>query len=324
MKYIFPFLLILLSGCGSIPEADPKAVSNFKPHKLNDGDDIGVYLVRPNQFAGGGRDYWVAVDDQVIGDLENSSYVFLSLNSENNSSLNTVVSMAGQNYIGLPESTGKDEYYFYSVDFTTWIPKKLTADVGKTLVSDVAEKKLDQKVRVNDAFDNLAMNPSMVANYMEEGNNELIPNNEYGVVYFFRPSSVDKAMALPTSVWGEDKHLGSLENKQYFAVKLPIGNHNIFRKDGNFHALKLNVKPNKYHYITLNQSFSFTGYNHNLKLIGTEESIEDKKIKSWLKSLTGYSPIPESEWSDRQKSHVERGQEYIKTNKIQFIGIIEQ
>lgn len=319
MKYITSILLCFtLFGCGSIPEPDLEAVANFKPHDLNAGDDTGVYLIRPNQFAGGGRDYWVAVDNKVIGDLENGTYVFMSLNSKNNNSINTVVSMAGQNYIAIPETVGDKSYHFYSVDFTTWIPKKLSPEVGKTLVTSMKEHTLDLKVRPNDAYDNLAMNPSMVASYMENTTEQLSPTNEYGVLYFFRPSSTEKVMSLPASVWSQDAHLGSLEPKQYFAVKVPVGEYDLYRRDGKFHKLTLNVEPNKYHYIELRQSFSFTGYNHSLEFIGKEESISNSKVRGWLKSLTQQVPTSRDTWSGKQKKYVELGLEYLNANKESF------
>lgn len=319
MKTILaPLLGLILIGCGSIPEADPEAVSSFKPHQLEGGDDIGVYLIRPNQIAGSGRDYWVATDDAVIGDLENSSYVFLSLNSKENSSINTVASMAGQNYIGLPETTGEKEYYFYSVDFTSWIPRKLSSDIGKTLVSNMEQHELDQRVRPNDGFDNLSMNPGMVDAYMERISSELVPDQKQGVVYFFRPSSTEKSMALSVSVWANDAHLGSIEAKQYFGVKLPAGKHTFYRRDGKFHALNMDVKANQYHYVELEQSFSFTGYNHNLIPKGSEEVIENKEVKSWLDTLVEYAPISKAQWSERQQSHVDRGLNYLKENKPLF------
>lgn len=325
MKYIWtPFLGLILSGCGTIPQADPEAVSNFVPHELDEGDDMGVYLIRPNQIAGSGRDYWVASDNEVIGDLENGSYVFLSLNSKENLSMNTVVSMAGQNYIGLPPINGKSEYYFYTVDFTSWIPNKVTPGVGKTLASGLERHPLDYKVRPNDGFDNLAMNPSMVETYMVQrsemgkGKIRISPNQDHGVVYFFRPSSTEKAMSLPASVWLKDEHLGALEAKQYFAVKMPVGKHNLYRRDGKYHCLSIDVQADKYHYVELEQSFSFTGYNHGLTFVGSEKSVTNDKVNGWMESLTEYTPIPKEEWSDRQSSHVERGLFYLQQNMPLF------
>lgn len=320
MQYIWLFIVtVILSGCGSIPEADPELISNFKPHTLNDGDDVGIYLVRPNQFAGGGRDYWVATDDKVIGDLENNTYVFMSLNSKKNMSINTVVSMASQNYIGIPDYTGSKEYYFYSVDFNTWIPKKLSNGVGKTLVSKLSEHKLDHKQRPNDGYDNLAMNPGLVENYMSRNTARLEPDNEHGVIYIFRPSSTNKVMSLPVSVWTERKHLGTLDSKQLFKVKIPVGKTQFYRKDGEFHHLEINVEPNKYHYIELDESFSFTGYNHSLNSLGSEGSLTNKKVMKWMDTLVEYAPVPEEKWTERQKSHVVRGMRYLKKHKELFI-----
>ncbi|GAM78151.1 hypothetical protein JCM19241_4856 [Vibrio ishigakensis] len=318
-KSIFFILMTMtLTACGSIPEPDAELISNFSYQELDEGDDAGIYLIRPNQFVGGGRDYWVAVDDKVIGDLNNNAYVFLSLNSKENSSINTVIDMAGQNFIGVSEGGTVDQYYFYSVDLTSWIPKKLSDDVGKTMVSGMREHKLDYVSRPNHGFDNLSMNPGMVTEYMRKKTQPLEPDSDYGVVYFFRPEQTTESMNLAASIWTKDKHLGSIKAKQYFAVKMPVGKHKLYRRDGDFRTLNIEVEANRFHYVKLDQSLGFTAYNYKPVYIGSEDNIENQKVVRWLDTLEGFEPIPDTQWNSRQVTYVDRGLEFIQKHKHEF------
>jgi len=315
-SYLAIFFIIVLSGCGTIPEVDPIAVNNFKYQELDKGDDVGLYLIRPNLFAGGGRGYWVAVDDKVIGNLENNTHAFLSLNSNENKTINTVMSMASQNFIAITSPDKEEKYFFVKVGMDSFSPVFLTPDLGKTMVSQTERQKLDYKQRPNDGYDNLAMNPSLVAEYMTTSLvPALRPDDKNGVIVFIRPSSTEKSMRLNTSIWANGKHLGALDAKQFFKVKLPVGQNKIYRKDGEFHSLDIEVKANETYYIELEESFSFTGYNHELKPLNANDS----DLQSWLLNLTEVTPTPENKWSNNQKVYVERGQEYFNSNKKFFL-----
>ena len=104
-RLVFMFVMLLMSGCQSVPEAS----SDLKQQALNftpPSGMAGLYVIRPYHFAGSAVNWLVRLDYQDFGLLETSSYLyspilpgkhFLRMGQEG-SKVETFVAEAGVTY----------------------------------------------------------------------------------------------------------------------------------------------------------------------------------------------------------------------------------
>ena len=305
-----------LVGCGSIPKADPEVVANFKPEPIPEGKDVGIYLIRPSLLMGGGRTFWVSADDKNIGRLSNGNYIFLPLDSKKNLTVNTNMDGLLFSPFEVPTPTVEQKYFYMRVGFGEPKAQVIEPKVGMTAVNSMDANKLidseKEKVGRNPGFDNLAMNPSFVTQFMQVMTNDVKPDESHGVIYIMRPENNDAA-----SFWLNNSYAGDLIAKQFLKIKVPVGKHRIYKRDQKFYLLEINVEANTKYFVTVKQTQGWavknipTALNANKAIVKTE-------IDKWLSTFTEVQMTPEKDLTEKQLRHIKRGQNFIKTWKNDF------
>ena len=307
----------MLAGCGSLPKADPEVVANFKPEPLPEGKDVGVYLIRPSLFMGGGRTFWVSADDKNIGRLSNGNYIFLPLDSKKNLTVNTNMDGALWSPLEVPTPTEEKKYFYIKVSLADRKASAVTPDIGMTAVNSMGANKLidtkKEKQGDNPGFDNLAMNPSFVTEFMQEKVNDVKPDESHGVIYILRPKNND-----PASVWLDSSYAGDLSSKQFLKIKVPVGVHRIYKRDGDFYLLEVNVEANAKYFVTLKPSMGWVTLNNIPTALNANKSTVKREIDKWLSTFTEVQMPPEKDLTVNQLRHIKRGIKFIETWKDDF------
>lgn len=310
-------LLSLTSiGCGSLPEADSEVVSNYKHKELDTAKyDTGIYLIRPSLFLGGGRDFWVAVDDKTIGDLPNGSYVFLPLNSDENLTVNTVMDMNLLHPIAVTNNT-ESPFSYYKIGLTNRTAEPIDESVAITTIHSMTEHKLDYVERKNDGYDNLSMNPSLVTSLTTESTANVKAGNKQGELYIFRESK--DTMNTPASIWLDKQYAGELRGGDFIKIPVPKGKHIINRRDGDFRTLEIDVKPGYSYFIDLKFSQGWTSLNHIPTALDATNQSTMSKINKWLLAFTEMTMIPKEDRSEYQNKILMKGQAFMDKHETEF------
>lgn len=307
---------LVLIGCGSLPEVNQEAVANYQHPKLGPEYDGGIYIIRPNNFVGGGRDFWVAVDDKVIGDIENNSYVFIPTNSKENLSANTVMNMALWSPINIkPNNTNTARFKFYKISTTEYDAVELEEDAGVSAIATIDKHELDNNIRVNDGYDNLAMNPAQLESFVSQVSNPQADDVNLATVYIFRN---DANKQNPSSIWFNDNYEGELQAKQFIKVQLAPGTHNLLRRDNDFHNLEINVEAGQSYAIQLSQSYGWTSVIHKPTPINLNNSASLSDFHNKLKKYQQVEAVKSENYSTYQSALIKRGQQFMKKYQLDF------
>ncbi|WP_392340656.1 hypothetical protein [Moritella marina] len=322
MKKIITALILTMTlvGCGSLPKADPEVVANFKQEPLPEGKDVGVYLIRPSLFAGGGRTFWVSVDDKDIGSLSNGNYIFLALDSKKNLTVNTHVNGMLWSPFEVPTPEAEQKYFYMKISAAESPDQKtqlVEPEVGITAVNSMDSNKLidseKEKIGRNPGFDNLAMNPSFVTQFMQVNSNDVKPDESHGLIYIMRPKNNDAA-----SFWLDDSYAGDLIAKQFLKIKVPVGKHRIYKRDGDFYSLEINVEANTKYFVTVKRSLGWVTVNNIPTALNANKANVKTKIDKWISTFTEVQMTPEKDLTENQLRHIQRGVNFIKTWENDF------
>lgn len=193
-------LAVLLTGCGTSYKVKPDLIKGFKEPSVA-ANKTGLYVIRGSNILGAARGLWVAVNDKVVADLSNSSHVYLELDSGLNT-LHFVQATVGTGYLAVDNKPGAILYAIFGYA-TTNVTKFLDEDIGKSIVMQTnAVTPLKEKLR-NDAYDNLMINPGVLAYpIMVESSEELKADEINAVVRFYRPDRLIAKYAF--DIWNQE------------------------------------------------------------------------------------------------------------------------
>lgn len=131
--------LLTLSGCASAPKADKASEQYAKAFSPKKGQS-NIYVYHPRNFDGGGLNYRVTLDNQVVGELSNGTFILLELTpGRHQLVVNNIANFIQPELFSpiITLSTEKEENYFFN---TGLIVKSgymnLSDENGLQLVSD--------------------------------------------------------------------------------------------------------------------------------------------------------------------------------------------
>lgn len=271
-----------MTGCATTYKVKPDLIQNFQEPQVP-ADKTGVYLIRGSKFVGGGRGLWVAVNDAVVADLANSSHVYLELDAGLNT-VHFVQAKAGFGYLAVDNKPGELLYakFDYAGTNTTDVLEKA---LGQTMVVQTkAVQPLPEK-RVNDAYDNLMVNPGVLQYpIMKAADDPLTVDADHAVVRLFRRHGLIDTWAF--DVWSQDGYLGSTKGKTYFSVKLKPGRHEFVAVSEHFAVLEADLEANKTYAVELSIGMGWNQAHVKLLPIDLSKDSGVKQVKGWMETLT--------------------------------------
>ncbi|PMG93284.1 hypothetical protein [Vibrio breoganii] len=297
-------ILLLLSGCATY-KVDNELNKQFVDKSVPKGK-TAVYVVRGSNFVGGGRGLWVAMNDEVVADLSNGSHVYLEIDSGVNT-LAFVQGLAGLAYI--PLDYMDQQTAFVRVDYTSkQLATIIEPDLGKTMVLETSSEKPLDTPRVNDAYDNLMLNPGNIGyDLMKTSNNDLKANSESALVTFYRPD--DLINNVKFDIWSGNEYIGSTTGGSYFSVQLKPGEYNFISRSERFSVLKANIEANKEYAIELDVGMGWNQAHIKLLPINLNAS---NTVSLWKKSLV-HTEVDTDVLNNKAVKHrIEQGEEYIE------------
>jgi hypothetical protein len=155
------FVLMLLSGCVSAPRADKDRDSQAKTFSQNENSS-GIYIYRDVFLAGGIAKYKITLDNQLLGQVDNHTFMYLEIPpGKHNIEAKEVVggifaasvkveTVAGKNYFWELDADGG--LNFRSVDEIsgrTAVSKLSMVDVPQSAVQAIADEMKKRKPEVN-------------------------------------------------------------------------------------------------------------------------------------------------------------------------------
>lgn len=267
-------LMLALTGCKTTYKVDQTLVQQFKAEQPQ-ADKTHVYLIRGNNFQGGARGAWVAVNDKVVADLSNGSHTLLKLDSGINS-VHFVQGLAGFGYARVDNRPG--ETVFLSIDYTTGQTTELNYELGASMVMQTKYAKDLAAPRKNDAYDNLLANPSVLGfDVMVDGDTPIKPDSEHAVINFYRMETL--IGQVPFDIWNENGFVASTKAGEYFQLKVKPGKHKYIALSERYAVLDANVEAGKEYFVEFDVDM---GWNQAHVQILPMDAVKDQKtLAKW-------------------------------------------
>jgi hypothetical protein len=281
--------MAFMVGCASTYTVKPDLIKNFQEPQVP-ADKTGIYFIRGSKFVGGGRGIWIAVNDAVVADLPNASHTYLELDAGINT-VHVVQAKAGIGYLAVDNKPGKLLYakFDYAGTNTTEVLDKA---LGQTMVMETEAIQPLQEKRVNDAYDNLMINPGLL-NYpiMMTAEDKLSPDAGHALVRFYRKGGLIDTWAF--DVWSQDGYIGSTKGKTYFSVKLKPGHHKFIAVSEHYAVLEADLEANKTYAIELSVGMGWNQAHVKLLPIDISTDKGNKQVKNWMDTFTANRVDPE-------------------------------
>jgi hypothetical protein len=211
---------LLAAGCASGPKISPELAAKFVPAMEIAGDETLVYVIRQKTMVGAAMPLYVGLDDKIVADLGQGTYVCLKLKDGIHTvSLEQNVTF---NWARVDRRPGQIVFFYFQYDRGVF--SEVEAELGKTLVAQTKPCAAWTKDWDSSALSESLVNPSLVGlELMKDGGPEVAPDAEHAVVTFYRTKDLtnDKGVA----VWCDREFLGNLPAKAAFRAKVSPGRH---------------------------------------------------------------------------------------------------
>lgn len=239
-------LLALATGCATTYKVEPELVADFKPESTPKSDDTYVYVIRQENFQGGGRSVWVALDDEVVGRLGSGEHMLIKTKAGIHT-VNLVQSLVGFGYQEVDNRDGETVFLYFSIGEGM---KEVDADLGKSMVMQTKQSAPIDEVTHNDGYDNGLLNPSRLGiATMTKADELLTPSADNAVVTIFRDK--DLIAEIPFGIWNQDGWIGDLKGGEYTQVQLAPGKHRFIGLGESYAALEAMLEAGKEYIVQL-------------------------------------------------------------------------
>ncbi|KAB7619607.1 hypothetical protein [Alkalilimnicola sp. S0819] len=306
LRMVFLALLgALASGCATTYQVDPKLVADFEPEMQPADDETLIYLIRQDNFQGGARAVWVALDEEVVGKVGSGEYTVFKTKADVHT-VNLVQQRVGFGYQPVDDRAGKTVFLYFAIPEGM---SEVDADLGKSMVMQTRRAADYTDSAPNQGHDNGLLNPGRLGlETMVEADSSLEPDADSAVLTVFRDK--DLIGQIPFGIWHESGWLGDLHGQQYTQTRLEPGTHRFLALGESYAALEAELEAGKEYFIQLHVGM---GWNEaDLDLNPIDGANERKRLQSVKAEYSAVRPNTELTAQRVLQVRFERAGHYIE------------
>lgn len=233
---------------------------------------------------GAAAGHWIAINDQTVARLKNDKHAVIRAKA-GLITLNLANSGVPMFPVALDDRPGETVYLKWRLgdkEMTELDEAGAAKPLRKTKPMDPIEAPLPNAEEIS-----VLINLSRLGfDLMQDGGEDIAPNDEQGVVTVFRRKEADK---IDLGIWNEQGFVGTLGAEEAVSIALPPGTHYFLAGNVGTSLMKAQIEAGKHYYAWLDYGKMMARVR--LTPVASSESAE---LQKWLKKTSHVSLNPQA------------------------------